>query len=234
MRNLLIIFILLQGFPVTIYTRRIVMSRYRLNSLSSDAKELRFEPNVSSTLRDVFSLSECALRSRLLSKRAFFYSMEAMECELNPQSHVMYGASGRLDEYILVINKGRKSPENVKACYYKMEKKPYSNYQSAKAICRNKGGYLLEINTKEENDFIKKRFTESIWLGAVAGKSGFTWDNSGKPVQLSELGDITIGDTPSRSNMDKSCLAVTENGWRVTKCSFNPLYVVCEYQTCIH
>lgn len=106
MRNLLIIFILLQGFPVTIYTRRIVMSRYRLNSLSSDAKEPRFEPNVSSTLRDVFSLSECALRSRLLSKRAFFYSMETMECELNPQSHVMYGASGRLDEYILVINKG--------------------------------------------------------------------------------------------------------------------------------
>jgi hypothetical protein len=101
----------LNGFPLTTCSRRIVTAHYCLNSFSGDSDEPDINVNVTTTRRDVVSLSECALRSRLLSGKTFFYSTETMECELNPYG-LMNGASAGLHEYVLVIEKGISSTIN--------------------------------------------------------------------------------------------------------------------------
>ncbi|KAK3720940.1 hypothetical protein RRG08_047506 [Elysia crispata] len=75
-----------------------------------------------------------------------------------------------------------------KSCYYVSLDEDFAGFDSAKDSCGHKDAYLAEVNSEQENDFLKdwlqNEITESddvegVWLGAWAKPwSSFTWDNS--------------------------------------------------------
>ncbi|CAC5410537.1 CLEC4E [Mytilus coruscus] len=91
------------------------------------------------------------------------------------------------------------------SCYFfNWEKMAWSE---AMEWCRSEGGYLAELNTKEENNKIQHlasiRHQEYYWLGARDEKTEgqWVWENSGTPVTFTDwwpgepnIDDATIQD----------------------------------------
>ena len=71
-----------------------------------------------------------------------------------------------------------------------------ANYDKAKLACESKKGYLVEINDQNEENLLKKFFTDSqisgthFWLGATDGaKEGeWIWKYSGKKISYKNWG----------------------------------------------
>lgn len=48
-----------------------------------------------------------------------------------------------------------KKEKQIKDCYYKKIRNQEAKYSEAKRKCKLEGGYVLEINSKDENDLVK-------------------------------------------------------------------------------
>jgi hypothetical protein len=55
----------------------------------------------------------------------------------------------------------------VKSCYLD---EGSNNYITTKCLCQTAGGYLLNILTKAEFDFIKTNFAQETWIGLTNDK----------------------------------------------------------------
>ena len=69
----------------------------------------------------------------------------------------------------------------------KIKKKCYNfvakslNWQEAENYCRKKGGHLASVNSKVENDFIRKISSGWFWLGLSDFKEGDWICSDGSP-----------------------------------------------------
>jgi hypothetical protein len=55
----------------------------------------------------------------------------------------------------------------IKSCYFF---KGSNDYSTAKSLCQAAGGYLVNILTKAEFDFIKTNFPGETWIGLTNDK----------------------------------------------------------------
>ncbi|XP_052084053.1 macrophage mannose receptor 1-like [Mytilus californianus] len=102
----------------------------------------------------------------------------------------------------------------------------------AQASCKRRGGYLVEIETKAENDFIKKLAQKvkkaPVWLGGTdAAKEGYwVWGSSGKPltfVDWKKSENYRYGDEPNNyGEYGENCMQLSEyddyNAWYDVRC----------------
>ncbi|CAC5395947.1 unnamed protein product [Mytilus coruscus] len=106
-------------------------------------------------------------------------------------------------------------------------------YPSARSACIRKDAHLVEIETKAENDFVKKLAQKvpnfSVWLGGTdAAKEGtWVWPASGKPFTFTDWWkskDGRRGDEPDDyGTWGQDCLSLSKydnyNAWHDSSCS---------------
>merc|ERR1712241_25147 len=99
-------------------------------------------------------------------------------------------------------------------------------WQDAQDKCKSMGGFLPEILTKDDDDFIKKMVTDedhSIWLGADDNKENgkMVWATSGKLVS-DGFEDWAPGQPDDDGGKDGSenCMmfSVKSGGWNDDQC----------------
>ena len=71
----------------------------------------------------------------------------------------------------------------------------------------------------------------SVWLGAVQireNNNTFRWERGGEMTFTDWASDYPI----IASSLYNYCAILTLGGWKNMYCSFNPFYVVCEFDRC--
>ena len=94
-------------------------------------------------------------------------------------------------------------------------------WSEAQTVCKALGGYLAEIQSKAENDYIAKIMSEhggSVWLGAndLITEGKWFWATSGKPVS-----DFTSWQPrePNNARGVEDCMDFTSNfQWNDKEC----------------
>lgn len=121
--------------------------------------------------------------------------------------------------------------KQIKYCYYKKLRKQESKYSEAKRKCKLEGGYVLEINSKDENELVKTMLNgPSIWLGAVQilENNTFRWERSGDMTFTDWSDDYPI----TTNTLYNYCVILTWSGWKNIYCNYQQFNVVCEFDTC--
>ena len=93
--------------------------------------------------------------------------------------------------------------------------------------CMNHGGYLLEIETAEENTFIRSAFPSGdYWIGGsdLAQEGTFIW-YSGNPLTFTAW----LSGEPNGGNSENCIRIDTDGKWRDKSCSW-ALHSICEKQ----
>ncbi|XP_048750884.2 uncharacterized protein LOC125662641 isoform X1 [Ostrea edulis] len=97
-----------------------------------------------------------------------------------------------------------------------------SDWKSAEKQCRSDGGYLAEINSIEENSWIRDCIMKTgsitaLWIGAndLDKENEFTWRSSKTPLLYSNWNNKQ----PNDSNDNQVCAVLKESGkWNDIKC----------------
>nr|XP_022310943.1 low affinity immunoglobulin epsilon Fc receptor-like [Crassostrea virginica] len=124
-------------------------------------------------------------------------------------------------------------------CYHKGQTK--GNWSEAKLECRNMCSYLIEIESKEEADWISATFLENVnclssiydctaWTGLndLDIEGTYVWDHSNAPITFSNWmdGEPSVG-YPNQA-LIKDCIDILRGGvWNDRKC-FHLNWVICE------
>jgi len=101
-------------------------------------------------------------------------------------------------------------------CYNFVEKT--LNWQDAENHCKQEGGHLASVNSKEENDFIRTISSGWFWLGLTDFKEGVWIWSDGSPFAFNNWS----GSGPSNSGGNEDCVHGTqeENGnWNDINCA---------------
>nr|XP_022304082.1 mannose-binding protein A-like [Crassostrea virginica] len=166
------------------------------------------------------------MKALVVSGLTFLYSKEEKTCVLTETGSSVKFSSG----YSFYLRDDKDKYQ--RSCFYKMLRKEEQYYREAKRKCQQLGGYVLEINSKEENDFVKELFKGvSVWLGAVQireNNNTFRWERGGEMTFTDWASDYPI----IASSLYNYCAILTLGGWKNMYCSFNPFYVVCEFDRC--
>ncbi|XP_062567434.1 uncharacterized protein LOC134229683 [Saccostrea cucullata] len=219
--------VLHQSCLYEVYSHRIRTALYvRIPSRAEaedDEYRLLFPPHI---YNDVTSVTDCAIRSLSISAASFLYNLEEKQCD--PAASPSHGVNTGFYHYT------KQETENFfKACRYQLSKRKTS-FQEAKKRCETEDGYLLKIETKDENDFIKKLFPgKSLWLGATVSNSGITWGD-GQDVQFTDF----VANDPVLNDFNllkvSRCIILTHDGWKTESCAiFFNNHFVCEFDQCI-
>ena len=114
-------------------------------------------------------------------------------------------------------------------CYFKHDTE--KTWRDARSYCRNKGGYLLSIETEAENTFMAKTFPSGgFWLGGNDIKQGgvYVWD-SGNDFIFKNWDD----DQPSDTSASVDCIRSRGTWkWHDRDCTF-PFKSICEKEATI-
>merc|ERR1712183_1076633 len=110
------------------------------------------------------------------------------------------------------------------------------SWPDAQSICRALGGFLAEVHSSQQNDFIKalmaNHSSDAIWLGAddLVVHGQYYWATSGTPVTA--FSDWDVGE-PEMT--DEHCieLDVKKHGgkWNNDQCDHKQHFVCQRYQT---
>ncbi|XP_052681724.1 hepatic lectin-like [Crassostrea angulata] len=176
------------------------------------------------TYYDITTLSECAVKSLMVQGSSFFYSGTEKTCVLTGR----FPPGTFSPEYKHYIKDEKE--KQIKECYYQRLKKQES-LKEAKRKCKLKGGYVLEINSEDENNLVKDMFKDvSLWLGAVQiiENNTFRWERSGEMTFTDWSADYPI----IRNTLYNFCVILTWSGWKNVYCSYDQYEVVCEFDTC--
>ena len=89
-------------------------------------------------------------------------------------------------------------------------------------------GYLAEVESKEENDFIMDtiaaRGNAMHWLGGNLQEGVFRWSHSGRTFTYTNW----MGGQPDNANNDQHCLRTVNDGtWDDLRCN-HILFFICE------
>ncbi|XP_052081198.1 collectin-12-like [Mytilus californianus] len=127
----------------------------------------------------------------------------------------------------------RKAFDRIRSNSADMVEDVWFKYPQAKAACERKDAHLVEIETKAENDFVKKLAQKvpnhSVWLGGTdAAKEGtWVWSSSGKPFTFKDWWksiDGRRGDEPDDyGKHGQDCLSLSKydnyKAWYDSDCS---------------
>ncbi|XP_052084077.1 perlucin-like protein [Mytilus californianus] len=118
----------------------------------------------------------------------------------------------------------------------------FFRWPTAQDICKNRGGYLAEIGSKEENDFVKKLAKKvknfSVWLGGTdSAKEGhWVWASTGKPFTFEDWWrtdePLRRGDEPDNYKGRQDCLSLSMyddyDAWLDSECIGDVMGYICE------
>ncbi|XP_078330886.1 low affinity immunoglobulin epsilon Fc receptor-like [Crassostrea virginica] len=126
-------------------------------------------------------------------------------------------------------------------CYYKGHTK--ANWSDAKTECSKMCSYLIEIESKEEAEWISATFLENMncgsdvffdwtaWTGLndLDIEGTYIWDHSNAPLTFSNwhYHEPSLG-TPSQA-LTRDCIDILRGGvWNDRPCSYLQNWVICE------
>ncbi|XP_048756141.1 uncharacterized protein LOC125666856 [Ostrea edulis] len=227
MRLPFLLSLLINTFPSNVSVEVISATFYNLNSSfrTTDSNDEIVTNNTFLSEYDVISLCECAKKSLAIVQSSFFYNINDKICILRKNGKFQRGVPLPGYRYFEKVERTRKR------CHYKMLKKKESYFKVAKRKCENNGGYILEINSKEESDLVKKIFKGvSIWLGAVSFDTTYKWIHGG----VMRFTDWKTGYPITSPTLYNRCMILTSEGWKNVYCSFYAFHVVCEFDRCMH
>jgi len=98
-------------------------------------------------------------------------------------------------------------------CYKNGEKT--LNWQDAENHCKQEGGHLASVNSKEENDFIRTISSGVFWLGLTDFKEGVWIWSDGSPFAFNNWS----GSGPSNSGGNEDCVQWVNGKWNDINCA---------------
>ncbi|XP_078330815.1 collectin-12-like [Crassostrea virginica] len=125
-------------------------------------------------------------------------------------------------------------------CYHKGQTK--GNWSEAKTECRKMCSYLIEIESKEEDDWISATFLENVncpagiyddctaWTGLndLDIEGTYVWDHSNAPLNFSNWNDKEPSLYNPNHALTKDCIDILRGGvWNDRPCSYLN-WVICE------
>nr|XP_022312741.1 low affinity immunoglobulin epsilon Fc receptor-like isoform X2 [Crassostrea virginica] len=119
-------------------------------------------------------------------------------------------------------------------CYHKGQTK--GNWSEAKLECRSRCSYLIEIESKEEADWISATFLENdIWnctawtgLNDLDIEGAYVWDHSNAPLTFSNWMDGEPSLYSPDHALERDCIDILRGGvWNDRPCSYLN-WVICE------
>ncbi|XP_061171990.1 versican core protein-like [Saccostrea echinata] len=134
---------------------------------------------------DVFSLSECALIAlNNLQCSSFFFNKATSSCTLTGQLCASQLTLSFGYQHFLTDSTVDSSP--MSCAYEYIGKNP--SWSTAKMECENRGGYLVELQSQNEQQFVRNILIPQIdpnsvpvfWLGGKKTNGQFEWINGGK------------------------------------------------------
>lgn len=127
------------------------------------------------------------------------------------------------------------------ACHYKVLP-GIRIWEDAKTECIQNNGYLLEIHSEEEANFVETNIfgTESCtgpiyWLGGIKNSSKVTWvtSKSEVPVQPEQGYSKWSPGEPTLDITGFDCMLWMSTGWKVYTCN-EPKCTICKADDCIY
>nr|XP_022311364.1 low affinity immunoglobulin epsilon Fc receptor-like [Crassostrea virginica] len=124
-------------------------------------------------------------------------------------------------------------------CYHKGHNK--GNWSEAKTECRNMCSYLIEIESKEEADWISATYLENVnclsllwdctaWTGLndIDIEGSYVWDHSNAPISFSNWHPREPSLYNRSHALTKDCIDILRGGiWNDRPCSYLN-WVICE------
>ena len=117
---------------------------------------------------------------------------------------------------------------SLKSCYYFSETK--LNWYQARQRCLEMQGYLVEVESKEEDDFIKAtiaaRGSPNHWLGGsdALQEGVFRWSHSGRAFTYTNW---YRGQPDNSANLEDCVVTWADATWNDGQCGFTT-YFICE------
>ncbi|XP_061195841.1 uncharacterized protein LOC133204097 [Saccostrea echinata] len=186
---------------------------------------------------EAFSLVQCSAIAKQHNHRGFSYNDLSKTCltyldclkKGNDSSVTAHGWQTYCQKILKVLSR----------CHYKVLDTTMT-WLVAKNDCIEKNGYLLEVNTKEESDFVEMNVigtgacTYPFWLGGSKNNGVVTWSTSELNVPIPpEVGYSNWGDgLPQLDVQGFDCLLWTPVGWKIYTCN-EPKCTICEADECI-
>lgn len=97
-------------------------------------------------------------------------------------------------------------------------------FQAGKSLCQSKGGYLLQIDSKEEDDFVEQlTLSAETWLNAknigadAKGNGPYVWFD-GTPMKFSNWGHVNCNYEGAYKDSNGVILIIL---WHLTVCQRN-------------
>jgi cysteine-rich repeat protein len=99
------------------------------------------------------------------------------------------------------------------------------SWLEARDVCANAGGYLVSVESAEEQEFLRQHFSIEVWLGATRGAGGFEW-TSGAPLVFTAFGR----NQPDNAGGNENCLVFNRfDAWADADCTSSKRFV-CEFE----